>query len=61
VDLILAVDDSAPPEVFTDPFGGLVLPGVVSYRWPKPRTAPTGGVYLAVALELAGLPVLVDL
>ncbi|MEU4244229.1 methyltransferase, FxLD system [Actinoplanes sp. NPDC026619] len=61
VDLIVAVEAPIPPMLLVDLFAGLGLPGVELYRRPKPRNAPAGGAYLAVALELAGLPVLVDL
>jgi hypothetical protein len=39
----------------------LPVPGTVLYTRPKPRNAPAGGAYLAICVELAGLPVLVDL
>lgn len=60
VDLVVAVGDTAPAEVFTDPVAGLDLPGTVLYRRPKPCNAPSGGAYLAVGVALADLPVLVD-
>lgn len=60
VDLIVALDPPIPPSLLADPFGGLGLPGVELYRRPKPRNAPTAGAYLAVAVELAALPVLID-
>lgn len=61
VDLVVAVDHTTPTSVFDDPVGGLRLPGTVLYQRPKPRNAPAGGAYLAVAVELAGMPVLVDI
>ncbi|MEV4709584.1 methyltransferase, FxLD system [Actinoplanes sp. NPDC049316] len=60
VDLIVVVDPPIPVVLLADPFAGLGLPGVELYRRPKPRNAPAGGGYLAVAVELAGLPVLID-
>jgi hypothetical protein len=60
VDLVVAVDDTAPHEVITDPVAELGLPGVLLYRRPKPRNAPAAGGYLAIGVELAGLPLLVD-
>ena len=60
VDLVVTVDDTAPAGVFTDPAAEFDLPGVVLYRRPKPRNAPAGGSYLAIGVELAGLPLLVD-
>jgi protein-L-isoaspartate(D-aspartate) O-methyltransferase len=60
VDLIVAVDSPIPQMLLIDPFAALGLPGVALYRRPKPRNAPAGGGYLAVAVELAGLPVLID-
>lgn len=61
IDLIVAVDPPIPAVLLADPVGGLHLPGPVLYTRPKPRNAPTGGTYLAVCVEMAGLPVLVDL
>jgi hypothetical protein len=61
IDLIVAVDPPIPAAVLADPVGGLNLPGLVLYTRPKPRNAPAGGTYLAVCVEMAGLPVLVDL
>jgi hypothetical protein len=60
VDLVAAVSDTAPAEVFADPVAGLKIPGTVLYRRPKPCNAPAGGAYLAVGVALADLPVLVD-
>jgi hypothetical protein len=60
IDLVVATD-AAPADVLADPVGGLRLPGPVLYTRAKPRNAPAGGGYLAVCVELAGLPVLVDL
>lgn len=61
IDLIVAVDATTPREVFADPVAGLHLPGPVLFTRPKPRNAPAGGAYLAICVELAGLPVLIDL
>ena len=62
IDLVVAVDPAATPAaVFVDPVAGVELPGVVLFTRPKPRNSPAGGAYLAVCVELAGLPVLVDL
>lgn len=61
VDLIVAVDPGAPSSALAEPFAALDLPGDVLFTRPKPRNAPTGGAYLAVCLDLAGLPVVVDL
>ncbi|MBB4738364.1 hypothetical protein BJY16_001823 [Actinoplanes octamycinicus] len=61
VDLIVTVHAPVPADLRTDPFAALRLPGTVLYTRRKPRNAPAGGGYLAVCLELAGLPVLVDL
>jgi hypothetical protein len=61
VDLVIAVDATVPESVLADPVTGLNLPGTVLYQRPKPRNAPHGGAYLAVGIELAGLPVLVDI
>ncbi|GIF01139.1 nucleotidyltransferase domain-containing protein [Paractinoplanes rishiriensis] len=61
VDLIVAVTVPIPQDLLADPFTGLELPGSVLYRRSKPRNAPGGGAYLAVCLDLGGLPVLVDL
>ncbi|MCM4081873.1 nucleotidyltransferase domain-containing protein [Paractinoplanes hotanensis] len=60
VDLVVAVDHTAPTTVFTDPVAGLGISGHILYRRPKPRNAPKDGAYLAVGIDLAGLPVLVD-
>lgn len=60
IDLVVAVDDDMPPDLFTDLVAGLGLPGVVLYRRPKPRNSPRDGGYLAVGIEMAQLPVLVD-
>ena len=61
IDLVIAVDPATPAAVFADPVTELELPGPVLFTRPKPRNAPAGGAYLAVCVELAGLPVLVDL
>ncbi len=61
VNAIVVLDAPASQLLVIDPFVGLRLPGVVLYRRPKPRNAPAGGAYLCVCLELAGLPVLIDL
>ena len=61
IDLIVAVDDTTPTPLFTDPVDGLGLPGPVLYVRPKPRNSPAGGAYQAGCLELGGLPVLADL
>jgi hypothetical protein len=61
IDLIVAVDPPIPAVLLADPVGGLHLPGPVLYTRPKPRNAPAGGTYLAVCIEMAGPPVLVDL
>jgi len=61
VDLVVAVDETRPAEVFADPVACFGLPGRVLYTRPKPRNAPAGGGYLAVCVQLAGLPVLIDL
>lgn len=47
--------------MLADPVSALYLPGLVLFTRPKPRNAPAGGAYLAICVELAGLPVLVDL
>jgi lysophospholipase L1-like esterase/predicted nucleotidyltransferase len=60
VDLVVAVDATVPAEVIADPVAGLGLPGRQLYVRPKPRNAPAGGGYVAVGMELAGLPLLVD-
>jgi hypothetical protein len=60
VDLVVAVAESAPGIVFQDPVAGLGLPGEVLFVRPKPSNAPTGGAYLAVGIDLHGLPLLVD-
>jgi hypothetical protein len=57
IDLIVAVTQPPPSAIFA----GLGLPGRKLFTRPKPRNAPAGGAYLAVCLELASLPVLVDL
>jgi hypothetical protein len=57
IDLIVAVTQPPPSDVFA----GLGLPGRRLFARPKPRNSPAGGAYLAVCLELADLPVLVDL
>ncbi|WP_430789166.1 nucleotidyltransferase domain-containing protein [Actinoplanes sp. G11-F43] len=36
IDLVVAVDESAPPEVFADPVSGLGLPGRLLYVRDKP-------------------------
>ncbi|MFF5085483.1 hypothetical protein ACFY36_51305 [Actinoplanes sp. NPDC000266] len=61
VDLIVSVATPVPASLRADPVTGLGLPGPVLFVRPKPRNAPAGGTYLAVCVELAGLPVLVDL
>lgn len=61
IDLVAAVDANAPERVLAEPFTGLGLPGAVLFTRPKPRNAPVGGAYLAICLDLGGLPVLVDL
>ena len=61
VDLVVAVDSATPPSVLADPVTVLPAPGTVLFTRPKPRNAPAGGAYLAICVELAGLPVLVDL
>lgn len=61
VDLVVAVDHSAPRVAVTDPVAGLSLPGRIVYRRSKPCNAPAGGAYLALGVELCELPVLVDI
>ncbi|RAO38336.1 hypothetical protein PSN13_00801 [Micromonospora saelicesensis] len=61
VDLVVAVDDTTPQRVFDDPGAGLHLPGRVLFTRNKPRNAPAGGGYVTVCVELAALPVLIDL
>lgn len=61
VDLVVAVDATTPHQVLADPVAGLGLPGTVLYRRPKPCNAPRDGAYFAVGIELACLPVLVDM
>jgi hypothetical protein len=61
IDLVVAIDPTTPPSVLADPVAALHLPGTVLFTRPKPRNAPAGGAYLAICIELAGLPVLVDL
>jgi hypothetical protein len=61
IDLVLAIGQSASPSVFADPIAGLGLPGRVLYTRDKPKNAPAGGAYRAACVELAALPVLVDL
>jgi predicted kinase len=61
VDLVVAVNPDAPATVFHDPVDGLGLPGTVLYHRPKPSNAPKGGAYLAIGIDLAGLPMLVDI
>ncbi|MET8553304.1 nucleotidyltransferase domain-containing protein [Micromonospora zamorensis] len=61
IDLVVAVDDATPPSVFGDPVAGLRLPGSVLFTSGKPRNAPADGGYLTACVELATLPVLVDL
>lgn len=61
VDLVVAVDTTTPQGVFDDAVAGLRLPGPVLFTIGKPRNAPAGGGYLTVCVELATLPVLVDL
>ncbi|WP_213010207.1 hypothetical protein [Paractinoplanes toevensis] len=61
VDLIVAIEGPVPAALRTHPFGGLGLPGTVLFVRPKPRNAPDGGAFLSVCLEMAGLPVLVDM
>jgi hypothetical protein len=61
VDLVVEVDATTPSAVLADPVAVLPVPGTVLYTRPKPRNAPAGGAYLAICVELAGLPVLVDL
>lgn len=61
IDLIVAVDSPIPAVLLADPVGGLHLPGPVLYTRSKPRNAPAGGTYLAECVEMAGMPVLVDL
>jgi lysophospholipase L1-like esterase len=60
VDLVVAVDDTVPAEVVADPASGFGLPGRQLYVRPKPCNAPAAGGYVAVGVELAGLPLLVD-
>jgi hypothetical protein len=60
IDLVVAID-TAPPDVLAEPAAALRLPGPLLYTRAKPRNAPAGGAYLAVCVELARLPVLVDL
>jgi lysophospholipase L1-like esterase/predicted nucleotidyltransferase len=60
VDLVVAVDANVAAEVIADPASGLGLPGRQLYVRPKPRNAPIGGGYVAVGLEVADLPLLVD-
>ncbi|MEU5785840.1 hypothetical protein [Micromonospora lupini] len=47
--------------MFDDPFAGLHLPGRLLFTRGKPRNAPAGGGYVTVCVELATLPVLIDL
>jgi hypothetical protein len=61
IDLVVAVGGSVPPAVFADPVFGLGLPGSLLYTRDKPKNAPAGGAFRSVCLELATLPVLVDL
>lgn len=61
IDLVVAVDPRATPTVMADPYDGLYLPKPVLYTRPKPRNAPAGGAYLAVGVDVVGLPLLVDL
>lgn len=61
IDVIVAVGPTPPPTLSTDPVHTLGLPGPVLFTRTKPRNAPAGGSYLAICVELAGLPVLVDL
>ncbi|MEW2386046.1 nucleotidyltransferase domain-containing protein [Micromonospora sp. NPDC047707] len=61
VDLVVAVDETTAQSVFNDPVAGLHLPGRVLFTRGKPRNAPAGGGYLTVCIELATLPVLIDL
>jgi hypothetical protein len=62
IDLVVAVDPAtSPPALLADPVAGLDLPGRLLFTRPKPRNAPTGGTFASVCVELAGLPVLVDL
>ncbi|GLY99811.1 nucleotidyltransferase domain-containing protein [Actinoplanes sp. NBRC 103695] len=60
IDLVVAVDDTAPGIVFQDPVAGLGIPGEILFVRPKPVNAPTGGAYLAAGIDLHGLPLLVD-
>jgi hypothetical protein len=55
IDLIVAVARTP-----TDIVAGLGLLGRRLFTHPKPRNAPAGDGYLAVCVEPAGLPVLVD-
>ncbi|GAA1581156.1 nucleotidyltransferase domain-containing protein [Actinoplanes couchii] len=61
VDLIVVAGEPVPADLRDDPFAGLRMPGTVLYARRKPRNAPAGGGYLAVCLDMAGLPVLVDM
>ena len=60
IDLVAAVDPSTPAGVIADPAGGLRVPGRTLFTRAKPRNAPAGGAYQCVCVELAGLPVLLD-
>ncbi|MEU7926350.1 nucleotidyltransferase domain-containing protein [Micromonospora sp. NPDC049107] len=61
VDLVVAVDDTTPQSVLDDPVAGLHLPGRLLFTRGKPRNAPAGGGYVTACVELAALPVLIDL
>jgi hypothetical protein len=61
IDLIVAVDPDTPQQLFDTPFTVLGLPGTVLFTRAKPRNAPDGGAYLAICIDLSGIPVLVDL
>ncbi|WP_433315655.1 nucleotidyltransferase domain-containing protein [Micromonospora sp. CA-269861] len=61
VDLVVAVDDTTPQSVLDDPVAGLHLPGRLLFTRGKPCNAPAGGGYVTVCVELAALPILIDL
>lgn len=60
IDVVVAID-AAPPDVLAEPAAALRLPGPLLFTRAKPHNAPAGGAYLAICVELASLPVLVDL
>jgi hypothetical protein len=61
IDLITAVDTDVPGHVIAEPFTAPDCREPSCSPGPSRATPPLAGAYLAICLDLAGLPVLVDL